>query len=213
MDLERELSALRVEWPATPAFSYARRRRRRPIALAVVLAAVAVAFAVPQSRGAILRFFDVGAVHVRVVDTLPRATERPLGAGLGPVVSLATAEERFPRLRLPAAHGPLHLAPGDVLSIVFESHGSPVVLQEFPSGFYVKKLVGGATKVEPAVVRGAGTALWISGGPHAFAFPPRSPRLAGNVLLWESEDTTFRLEGPKLRKDEAISLAQSLRRG
>src|SRR5690348_10669052 len=119
MDLERELRALSIEWPATPSFSYAPRRRRWPFAVAVALAAVAVAFAVPQSRGAILRFFDVGAVHVRVVDTLPRASERPLTAGLGPVVPLATAKALIPSLRVPPVEAPVHLAPGKVVSFVF----------------------------------------------------------------------------------------------
>ena len=48
-------------------------------------------FAVPQSRGAILRFFHLGADTIEFVDTLPPADERPLDAGLGAPVSLADA--------------------------------------------------------------------------------------------------------------------------
>src|SRR5581483_3015622 len=148
MNLERELSALRIDWPATPAFSAApRRRRRSAVAAAIALAALAIAFAVPQSRGAILRLFDVGAVHVRTVDTLPRATERPLSAGLGPVVPLASARALFPRLLLPRAGAPIHLATGKVISVLFSSGGSPVLLQEFAGGYYVKKLVAGTTTI------------------------------------------------------------------
>ena len=44
-------------------------------------------------------------------------------------------------------------------------------------------------------------------------FAGQSARLAGNVLLWEADGATYRLEGPNLSKVDAISLAQSLRRG
>ena len=213
MDLERELRGLRVDWPPTPTFSYAPRRRRWPFAVAIALAALAVAFAVPQSRGAILRFFDIGNVHVRVVDTLPRAEQQPLNAGLGPTISRATAKSIFPGVLLPPVHAQLHLAPGRIFAAVFKSHGSPVLLSEYQGGYYVKKLVGGSTDIEEVQVQGAGLALWLSGAQHVFVAPARSPRLAGNVLLWTIGEATYRLEGPNLRKEDAISLAESLRRG
>src|SRR5512136_1470710 len=92
MDLERELRALAVAWPETPELRVdlgMRERSRRPLLVAV---AVALVFAVPQSRGAILRFLHLGGVTVEVVDTLPSAQERPLAAGLGPVVTAAEAQ-------------------------------------------------------------------------------------------------------------------------
>ena len=71
MDLERELRALDVEWPPTPHLRLAfeplvRRRSRRPLVAVVALALVAIvaALAVPQSRGAILRFLQIGRAHV-----------------------------------------------------------------------------------------------------------------------------------------------------
>src|SRR5882757_6788981 len=100
MDLEHELTGLaaHVEWPSTPELELAlepraaRRRRGPALVLAfVALAAVVAAFAVPQSRGAILRFFHLGAATIVRVDRLPPAEERPLSAGIGPVVSLAKA--------------------------------------------------------------------------------------------------------------------------
>ena len=102
MDLERELRGLAVAWPETPELRLelaARVRSRRPLLLAVavalVVAALAAAVAVPQSRGAILRFLHLGGVTVEVVDTLPSAQERPLAAGLGPVVTTAEARRRL----------------------------------------------------------------------------------------------------------------------
>jgi hypothetical protein len=206
MDLERELRALRVEWPATPGFALElgrQRRRRWPVA-------------VPQSRASILRFFHIGRVHVRVVDTLPPAEQRPLSAGLGTRVSLDEARADIPGLLLPPAGTvpALYLARGNVLSLVFVHEGEPLLLSELVGGggVYLKKLAAGGTGIEGVRVGGA-PGLWLSGAPHVFFTPQRSSRLAGNVLLWESDSTTYRLEGRKLGKSEAIAIAESLRRG
>ena len=215
MDLERELRALRIEWPATPTFALdvGRRRRLWAAAAAVAVAAVALAFAVPQSRGAILRFFDIGSARVQVVDTLPPAQERPLADGLGERVSPAAARHALPQLLLPQLDPlpQLRLAPGGFVSLVFAYRGDPVLLSEFGNGYYLKKLVTGETSVESVGVR-SGEGVWLSGGDHV-VFLNRSPRLAGNVLIWATDSATYRLEGPQLTKADALALADSLRRG
>src|SRR5436190_24286535 len=110
MDLARELTRLDVEWPETPAFRLEleprRRRVRWPLAAAAALAvaALAAALAVPQSRGAILRFFHLGAAKIEVVDTLPPAQRQSLEGGLGRVVPLLQAQAFLGR--------PLLLPPG-----------------------------------------------------------------------------------------------------
>ena len=214
MDLERELRALDVEWPATPRLrpELARRRRRWPLAAAIALAAIAAAFAVPQSRGAILRFFDVGADRIQLVDTLPPAQERSLDAGLGDPVSATYARAFVSQLLFP----PLDRQPtlrrsGDVISLVFSVDGRPVLLSELggPS-FFFKKLVGGQTHPSFVTVRG-GSGVWLSGKPHIFIFPREPARLAGNTLVWEENETTYRLEGPGLTRQKALDLARSLR--
>jgi hypothetical protein len=220
MNLEAELRALDIDWPATPAFELAleprRRRRGRPlVAVAFAAAAVAAAFAVPQSRGAILRFFHLGGATIRLVDTLPRAEERPLTDGLGPVVPLADARRIVPGLLLPPLDPPpaLHLAPGMVVSTVFRDRGSPVLLSQFPGGVaYLKKLATGGSRIDGIEVGGT-EGLWIHGQRHVVYFPQRSPRLAGNILLWTQGETTYRLEGPALTRDQAVELAVSLRKG
>ncbi|HEX7525072.1 MAG TPA: hypothetical protein VF327_02135 [Gaiellaceae bacterium] len=227
MDLARELSALaaHVEWPPTPELRYelepsaARRRRRRPLALGlalVVLAALVAALAVPQSRGAILRFFHLGAVTIVRVDKLPAAQERPLSAGIGPVVSLDEAKRLFRRTLLVPPLDPIppaYLSNGSAVSFVFTYLGTPVLLSEFPfGGGVLKKFTGGATAVEGAGFAGS-PGLWGSGAVHDVFFPGSSPRLAGNVLLWERHGATYRLESRSLTKAEAISLARSLTGG
>jgi hypothetical protein len=219
LNLETELRALPIDWPQTPQFALAlapRRRRRWPLAVAIAAAAIAAALAVPESRGAILRFFHLGGVTIQVVDTLPPADERPLTAGLGPVISTKSAKRVIQALLLPpvASPPPLHYTPGNIVSAVFEHRGQPVLLSEFPGGggIYLKKLASGESDVEGVHV-GTAPGLWISGRRHVTFFAGQSPRLAGNVLLWEADGATYRLEGPNLGKVDAISLAQSLRRG
>ena len=212
MDLERELRALPVEWPATPHFelALARRRRRWPLVAAIALAAIAAALAVPQSRGAILRFFDLGADKVQFVGTLPRAEARPLGAGLGAPVSLADARAAVPTLLLPPLTPTLYRS-GAVISLVFDFRGRPVLLSQVGGdGVFLKKLVGGQTNVRFIRVRGKFSGLWLAGRPHVFFFPREPARLAGNTLVWQGIGTTYRLEAPGLTQRGAIDLAASL---
>jgi hypothetical protein len=214
MDLERELRALPIEWPATPQLRPLpeRRRRRWPLVAAIALAAVAAAFAVPQSRGAILRFFHIGADTIQFVDTLPPAQQRSLDAGLGYPTTLARARVLVPALLLPPLGSPISLrANGPVVSMVFLSGGKPVLLSELGGdGSFLKKLAGGQTHVTWMRV-GAAYGVWLAGKPHIFFFPREPARLAGNTLVWQGKETTYRLEAPGLTKQEALDLARSLR--
>jgi hypothetical protein len=214
MDLERELRALRIEWPATPQLRplLERRRRRWPLVAVIAFAAVAAAFAVPQSRGAILRFFDIGADRIQFVHTLPPAQQRSLDSGLGYPTTLARARVLVPTLLLPPLDSPLSLrANGNVVSTVFLSGGKSVLLSEVRGdGSFLKKLVGGQTHVTWMRV-GAAYGVWLTGKPHVFFFPREPARLAGNTLIWLGNGTTYRLEAPGLTKQEALDLARSLR--
>jgi hypothetical protein len=223
MELERELRDLDVEWPQTPELRLVlgeqpRRRSRRPLyaAVALALVALAAAFAVPQSRGAILRFLHLGGETIEFVDTLPPAQERPLDTNLGIPVPLGEALLRVPRLLLPQLEPrpQLHAA-GPVVSLVFLAHGHEVLLSELSTpgqnGGFLKKLASGNTKVEWVQVAGNAYGVWLSGAPHVFFFPREPARLAGDTLVWVQAETTYRLEGPNLSKDEALELARSLR--
>src|SRR5882724_9484269 len=147
MDLARELSQLDVDWPETPHFRLelaARKRRRRwpAIATALAAAAIAAALAVPQSRGAILRFFHLGAAKIEVVDTLPPAEQRPLEAGLGRVVPLLQAQAFLghPLLLPPGPRPAIHNPFENVVAMVFRYKGEPVLLSEFGDARYFKKM-------------------------------------------------------------------------
>ena len=67
-------------------------RRVAVVALAVLVVAIAAAFAVPQARTTILRWFHLGGATVERVETLPPAVERSKAGGLGRAMSLKQAE-------------------------------------------------------------------------------------------------------------------------
>jgi len=223
MDLERELRAIELAWPDTPELrlelaARARRLPRRPllVAAALLLAALAAAFAVPQSRGAILRLLHLRGVTIERVAQLPAAEERPLGADLGPIVTGAQARKALRHaLSLPPLEPPpLHLEQG-VVSLVFADRGEPVLLSELNVGEGVailKKVVSGSSSVVPVQVEG-GTGFWIAGGEHVYVLPGAPPRLAGNALLWQAHGLTLRLEGRGLTLVHAVELAGLLRTG
>jgi hypothetical protein len=225
MDLARELSSLaeHVDWPATPELRLeleprAPRRSRRPLYAALAFAAIVAltaAFAVPESRGAILRFLHLGGVTIERVDTLPPAEQRPLEAGLGRPVTLAGAKRLLGHELLLPDVSPLpqlHLQGSNIVSMVFQHDGEPVLLNEFGfGGGFLKKFAAGGTSIQDGGM-GDVPSLWISGETHDVFFPGSSPRLAGNVLVWEAEGVTYRLEGHSLSQADAVSLARSLTR-
>ncbi len=228
LELRLEELGRELAFPPTPDLAPAVRERtqRKPFAwrrvapaVAVAVVVLAAAFAVPQSRGAILRFFHLGGATVVRVETLPQATERSRAAGLGVPVTLAEAQRRAGlRLLLPPGERPRRAyVLGDALvTVVLKAHGKTMLLSEFGSfgPGSLQKLVAQEAQVERARVNGA-EALWIE-GPHAFEYFGRNGfrqapvREQGNVLLWLHGDLTLRLEGP-LTKAQALELARRTR--
>ncbi len=224
-ELERALTALapEVEWPETPSFALelepaptVRPRWRRGLVLAVAAAllAIGLAFAVPQARSAILRFFHLGGVTVERVSTLPEAEERPLAAGLGRPVTESEAEAMLggPVL-LPRMRGEPRLHEQDGIVSTLLAVPEPVLLSQFAFGNgpgLLKKVAGGSTGVEWVELAPDLYGLWITGAQHVVFWPAAPPRLAGNVLLWERDGITYRLEGPKLTRERAVELAREL---
>ncbi|HVS84837.1 MAG TPA: hypothetical protein VHD91_04335 [Gaiellaceae bacterium] len=211
-----ELLATEVAWPATPVFDLrvAPRRRRRWLALAApAAAALAAAFAVPDSRGAILRFLHLGGVTIERVRTLPPAEERPLATTLGEPVSEADAAQLLGRpFAFPAGvHAPLYRSNG-VVSALFSDGGEPVLLSELRAGSnpaVLKKIAGASTNTTALELAPTEPAIWIAGAEHVFVAPAAPPRLAGNTLIWQRGTLTYRLEGKRLTLERAKELARS----
>jgi hypothetical protein len=194
---------------------------RAALALAVLAAALAAAFAVPQARTALLKWFHLRGVTVERVETLPPAQERSKARGLGKAMTRAEAERRVGfRLVLPPIDDEperVYVLEGALASVVLHAHGLPVLLSEFRAvGFdLLKKTSSGKTVVEPALVNGE-AGLWLEGEPHTLTyfdrlgqFRERTVLIRGNVLLWTNGELTFRLEG-RLSKAQALEIAREI---
>jgi hypothetical protein len=109
-------------------------------------------------------------------------------------------------------------AASDRLPEVGES-GTGLLLAEFRADLeeeYFSKIVEGGTTVDRVDVHGV-PAYWLAGSPHAFMFETGrrdlvedGTRLTGNVLIWENEGITYRLES-SLSLEETLAIAESLR--
>jgi hypothetical protein len=220
VNIEHELRALPIAFPAEPDLApRVLARLERPVRrwwLVPTLAALAVAsalFAIPQTRAAILDLFRIGGVEVRRVETQPRAPVRsPL---LGREVSLATAQSSvdFPLL-VPRDPFTAYID-GSMVNLRWKQyllsqwHG-----EQLP---FAQKQVGPGSQTVGVEVRGA-TGLWITGARHEIIYRDpatdqivvKSRRLAGNVLIWEAGDVTYRLEGARTVAD-ARAVARNLR--
>lgn len=196
-------------------------RRAGVLALALVAIAVGTAFAVPQARSAILRFFHIGGETIIRVDTLPPAVERSEAAGLGSPGSRAQAERTLGfRLLLPPVDGDAperaYVLGDSVGTVVLRSHGRPVLLSEFssPGEMGLKKLTIDQTEVQWVQVDGR-AAIWIRGThtltyfDRQLGFREQTIRVRGNVLVWTRGQLTLRLEG-HLSRSQAIALAESI---
>jgi hypothetical protein len=205
-ELERALVALGEQLDVPPAALAPdvrnrirrRRRTRRFVVLAVPVAALAVAFAVPQARSAILRFFHVGAVNVERVETLPPAAHVAPTTGLAPQQTHADAE------RVAGFRAVL----GGIEPPRAWWARTGLIATRLPNGVLLVELSGdqlGVTKkfvageVQPAEV-GRSFALWIQGG-HVLAYSAPDgravtlTRYSGNALVWARDGVTYRLEG------------------
>jgi hypothetical protein len=223
-ELERQLQALaaELEWPATPELRLpalpdrGRRQLWRPlvVGVAVLLVAAGLAALVPGARSAILHWFRIGGAAVERVQTLPAVERRSLVARLGAPVGRAEAQRALGgQVRLP--HEQLYLS-GGVVSALLETDKGPVLLSALRSDVAVpmllKKLAGSGTKFEFLEVVPGASGAWITGTPHVVIFPAAPPRLAGDVLLWDRNGITYRLEGPRLDKERALEFARGLAR-
>ncbi|HLM36286.1 MAG TPA: hypothetical protein VK287_00710 [Gaiellaceae bacterium] len=232
--LERQLQRLGQElaYPREPdvASAVLARLDRRPfpwrlvaVAFAVLAVAVGAAFAVPQARTTILKWFHLRGVTIERVETLPSAAERSQAGGLGRPLSPDQAARVVGfQLALPPRTNPsrVYVLEGALASVVLRAEGRPLLLSEYRSGNVdlLKKSVGGKTVIEPVRVSGE-PGLWLEGGPHTLTyfnqrgeFRQRTVKIRGNVLLWVDGELTLRLEG-ELTKAEALRIGRLIRSG
>jgi hypothetical protein len=197
-------------------------RRAVVVALAVVAIGMATAFAVPQARSAILRFFHIRGVTVEQVETLPPAVERSKAGGLGRPATRAQAERELGfRLALPPFKGDppsrVYVLDDALATVILIDGTHQLLLSEYRARGYdlLKKSAASKTIIEPVRVNGE-RGLWLEGPPHTLtyidrsgSFRERTVRITGNVLLWTRGELTLRLEG-KVPKARALRLARRI---
>jgi hypothetical protein len=204
-------------------------RHRLVLALAlVVLAALLATLAIPDARSALLRFLHIGAASIELVDELPSVPPRTWSdefeQALGARGSLAEARRRAGFELLELAEEPDRVYLGSLGEVWF-LYGRPdavrLLFAQTPElsvdeDFILKKLVEAGTSVEPLSVRGR-PAYFLSGEPHVVllrdaygGFHEAPAWLARDVLVWEEDGRTLRIEGA-LDREKALALAESLR--
>lgn len=183
-----------------------------------------------------VRGVDVRHVPTAAVVTPPRGASAGERLALGEPMTLAGAAGRVqfrvlspgPELGPPDAVYVGEPPAGGQVSFVYEAAPDPSKANETGVGLLLTQLRG---DLEPAFLRkglGPGTrieyltvdgeeAVWIEGEAHLFYYQDangeirdESLRLAGNVLLWQRQEVTLRLEGAHSR-DEALRIAAGLR--
>lgn len=227
-ELERSLLALGrdVAFPDAPELTArvrerivsSRRMPRRAlvVALATLALAIGVAFAVPPARSAILDLFGVGGVEIRRVETTPqfdRVTNRLLGVPT--TLDQAARAVGFTLLVPDSEH--VVLLERDLGAVTFAWSKRRLLLTEFAGEGtpFVQKSAGPGTRITHVLVNGR-TGYWLEGEQHIVVFRDRrgevfDQRAAGNVLVWEQDAITLRLEGAK-SLEEALEIAGTLRR-
>lgn len=154
---------------------------------------------------------------------MPSGIAKPLQATLGSPVTL-DASARLLGLAIVIPNGSdasvvRAYARHGVAVLVLRGGGRPLLLTEvaYVNVNLIKKIVGPTTTIEPVRVDGD-PGYWLSGGPHVLQFQSQSGathqvplKVVGNVLAWQHEDLTLRLEGD-ISKSQALRLAGELRR-
>jgi len=204
--------------------------------LAVVAAFLAL---VPAARSSLAETLGVAGVRIFRIDAEPTVPPSPVGGALrlGRRLSLDDAAAAVPYpIAVPTLAGfvdpdEVYLARVPIegmVSFVYRPRsglpesptgGVGALLTQFPGGTddpVADKGVGPTATVEPVEIRD-GQGFWIEGEAHLFVYrdsngEPRYEeyRLAANVLLWEENGVTYRLEAA-LDKERAMEIAHSLR--
>ena len=199
-------------------------------AAVLAIATVATVGLSPTARRAVADWLGVEGVRITFDDSAPDLPSNGDPA-FGRKVSLAEAEELVDfDIAIPAELGEpdavyfMDVQDGEV-SLLWEPEpglpesehtGVGAVLTQFrgrPDPLGIKKVLE-SSDVRFLTIDG-GDAFFIEGAPHVIILTPdggaheQPPRLAGNTLLWEGEDVTYRLEA-EVSLGRAETIAESL---
>lgn len=108
------------------------------------------------------------------------------------------------------------------VSLVYRSDSDPASVDLLITEFHARteqdvavKELGPRSRAEPVTVRGE-PGFWISGEPHVLVYLDRGGRpfedrvrLVGDVLVWQRDEVTLRLEGA-VSREAALRIAESM---
>jgi hypothetical protein len=206
--------------------------RYRPglVAAAVVVLGLSVSLVVsPQARDAVADFIGIGGVRIGFGERVPsESPDRATELDLGPRTTLTAAEERVgfdikvPKMvggRSPSVHV-TEPPDGGMVSLFYDdaiSGRGDLLITQFEAdldGGFFKKLGFEGAEVRTVTVRGQ-PGYWLRGAHFFYYFDEsgfqyeETVRLAANVLLWEEDGITYRIEG-KFGPILALQIAESL---
>lgn len=195
-------------------------KRVRALVAAGLAALVAASFLLPQVRAAAADLLGVAGIEFSSdIPDAPPEPRAPLPDSKETPLEEAQAQVDFP-ISVPSRLGtPDEVLVSDAGRVVTMTwrHGR-VLLDQFDGelGPVFIKSIG---LVDTEVVRIRGAEAWWIGAPHDLTYVDRggreitaTARLAGRTLVWDAEaGVTFRLEGERLDRAEAVAIARSLR--
>ena len=223
MNIEQELRSLQIEFPPEPDLVPRLRGRlerpsRRPWLILALAGAAALGalLAIPQTRAAIFDLFRIGGVEVRRVETQPQAPERDPDLGRRVTFAEASDAVEFPLLAPDTSVRHLRRSDGHRRSGQ-RALGRPRALPVAGRAARVRAEAARARLAHrvPERERGAGAVDHrarheiIYRGPDGQVVP-KSRRLVGNVLLWDRNGITYRLEGARTQA-EALAAVRNLK--
>jgi hypothetical protein len=210
-------------------------RRRYAIWAAVVLVLVAAAIAaIPSSRHAVARWFDVPGIHISWTDDRNRSdVQTEIRLGLGDQVSLQAAYESagfaVEQPAMMTADEVYYNAstPGGLVSFVYfaddafpavEGTDVGLLITQFeadPESIWATKSLYGGRQMEVIRIDGV-EGMWIP-DTHIITIQPvgageiTAPRgrSTGSVLIWNQDGVTYRIEGT-LPREAMIAIAESM---
>lgn len=213
------------------------RRRLGIVAAIAVLAVGAALLAVPTSRDTVAGWFGLRSVSVVPVTATPELPVTPVRLDVGSPLPLERAQRivefdiLVPDLEWLGEPDETYYQdwpPGGQVALVYQNRpgglpesnlaGVGLLITQFEAdlnvGGYGKGIPQGTT-IEEVIVNG-GHGIWIEGDLHTFFYTDREGnpgneriRLAGNVLVWEVGDVTYRIES-SLPRERVFQIAESL---
>ena len=203
---------------------------------ALIIAASGILILSPDARRAVADLLGVPGVGIQLKDPAesPAAPQSLDDLELGETTSFeeagqkASFEVAYPRaLGLPEVVLYRSSPPGGMITLVYGTNsglretsveGVALLLTQFKGRLdspFFQKAVGSGARVEEVLIEGR-LGLWIEGTPHLLTFRDAQgdlvqerARMAGNVLLWDQNGVTFRIEA-NLSRELAIQIAESI---